>query len=282
MMTNYFKMVCIATIIIFMFSCSEKNVSTDQHEFGKNSLEFVNPANPSNPLDSIGQDHNECMDYMGSYQGYDFTDSLAFINSFRNAFISYELSKGRTLSQQEKATFFMPGTYVSFSQVCLINLFSSEFQIYANAIKTQIYRSVESTADLLDVLANIRITETSIISSNTIVNSERQILLAYASISRYSTFYAYKIMSSNGTSNWHQTFNIPIELPMCTQKEIDQADSDGFWAQNNGSTSPWSLGPSVRASKKASAGALAACADKAGLTDHGDDWWWHVWNAFSW
>jgi hypothetical protein len=266
-----------------MISCNEQKESTIPTQYSNASFisTLIDPSNINNPYDSVGIDHNECMAYMGSYQGYDFTDSASAVNSFKNAFISYEASKGRIMTVEEKQNFFQPQLYKTFNEACIANNYSQELKTFVYAIRAQVVREDSTLADILAVIAEIKSVETSILNSTTLSNFEKQTLLCYASICRYSSTNSWQTKNYPNNSTWYN--NSSLDMPVMTltnQETIDQADSDAFWGAASGS-SIYFYHVFCNASRKASSAAYYGIADRAGLFSRGvEDDCWHIRNAF--
>lgn len=190
----------------------------------------VDPSNSNNPVDYVGVDHNECMEFMGTYQHYDFTDSASLDSTFKLAFVEYEHSKGRTLSQTELDNFYdnlVPT--ISFDSICVINNYNNDFKNYVTQAFALVDSTPTNTISLSSLISSFKALEGQILNCTTIPQNDKTLLLAFTSICRHSAAYAYEIYTSNGTSSWHQTFT---DMPtiLTKQSDIDKADASGFWA----------------------------------------------------
>lgn len=170
----------------------------------------INPANPSNPDDSIGFYHNQLVDFYFQ-KGYSLSTSKDSIMSWNNQFVSQNLhlNNFETLEQNDTFQQLLNNSYNTFTVDTLINHTNMDYAAgfishqahtdmlqFISMVSSIDTDSVLTTSTIQYVINQIDSMETNVIASGMSTN-DKNYILSQTSVCRYSLAYWYNVSNSS-------------------------------------------------------------------------------------
>lgn len=216
-------------MVFFIIGCNDENTPISKYDKKIDPHYWtgqIAPSNSSNPYDSAGYYHNECLDYVADHWNELCLDSSLYKSKMNELISDFCCSRGYDVPTsncedsigQIVDDYFTSVSYMNVDQIIenygLSMLAKDKLYELLNYINILLENDSTETT-VIYFINTVKSWESNIINNNNLNSSEKKQILVASSVLRYSVSYWYDVYTDSN-SPWRTT--LPEFLPKNSKK----------------------------------------------------------------